>query len=769
MGFLLLLSWLTHANAQCGYKASLRVMETHTFSPVYPAVIFIEPLNKALQTDESGNAAIDSLCEGRYIFHVQAGGYHTITDTVMIKGNVTLRFKTAFESHELKEVEITDERTRTVQQSKGQLSTQRLSEGSGKTLGALLEDINGVTTYKNGATIAKPVIHGLHSNRIMILNNGIRQEDQQWGDEHAPNIDPFLAGNVTVIKGAAGVRYGTDAIGGVILVEPPALRSKPGWDGELNLAGFSNNRMGVGSLSIEHCFKSLPALSFRIQGSLKKGGNYRIPGYWAANTGVEEENYSTTAAYRKAHYGAEVFYSRFNTDLGLYRGSHTGNAADLMNAINSPSPLIESGFTYDIARPRQHVTHDLLKTKLYADSKVGFWNIVYGYQHNFRQEYDVMRVENGNAQLNLTLNTQTINVNLDHKPIKGISGQIGVDAGTQDNFFRDGDRLFIPTYQSRNAAAYLIERYKTGKVNLEAGLRYDYRWYNVYNPEGNDQHIVNYKFDYSNISGTLGLTQKLKANWDWSATFANAWRAPQASELFSAGLHQGAARIEIGNKSLLPERSYGLNLGTRYIWHNKLTMQIDAYSQLINDYIFLEPGADLLTIRGYFKTFNYKQTNAWLNGIDATLHYQWNDYLRATFKGSMLRARDITKNDWLILIPSDRISLEARYTRNLSEKWKECFAGMEAKYVFRQTRVPSNFDSIDYPRPPADYFLLDASVGACTYFRKQPIYLSLSVTNLLNAKYRDYMDVFRYFIDQPGTNVVLRIRIPFNFTPKNKQ
>ena len=185
----------------------------------------------------------------------------------------------------------------------------------------------------------------------------------------------------------------------------------------MNLAAFSNNRMGVASAMIEHAFKKIPALAFRLQGTYKKGGNYRIPGYWVANTGVDEQNYSATMAYRKATLWYEAFYSHFDTDLGLYKGSHTGNRNDLLNAINSDVPLVPAEFTYDIERPRQHVQHDLGKAQLYADTRIGMWNLTYAYQHNFRQEYDVVRIDKGNAQLNLTLNTQSLNLNLDHKPI----------------------------------------------------------------------------------------------------------------------------------------------------------------------------------------------------------------------------------------------------------------------------------------------------------------------------------------------------------------
>jgi iron complex outermembrane receptor protein len=762
--FLFMLNGVVTAQ-NCNYTLTITVVETHNFSPVYPSVVFVEPLNKSFETNERGEFVIDKACAGEYIFHVHAVGYMPKVDTLMVSGSRPYKIKISLEDHQLKEVEVTGQRQQTVLQPKEQMNREGIVAGSGKSLGDLLQAVNGVSTLGNGATIVKPVIHGLHSNRIMLLNNGIRQEDQQWGNEHAPNIDPFLANTITVIKGAAGVRYGTDAIGGVVLVEPAPLTRKPGWNGEVNMAGFGNNRMGAFSGMMAHNFKKLPALSFRVQGTYKQGGNYRIPGYWAANTGVKEVNYSAALGYKKLHYGAEVFYSHFNTHLGIYRGSHTGNMADLTNAINSSKPLIPATFTYEMGRPKQHVSHDLVKAKIYQDSRIGLWTMVYGYQHNFRQEYDVLRKENGKAQLNLTLNTQTLNLNLDHKPLKGrISGQAGIDAVFQDNFFRQGDRLFIPTYRSFGGAAYLIERYKKNNWQLEGGLRYDYRWYGVYNPEGNAQTLVYYDFLYSNPSGTLGFNQQLKDNWQWGVTFANAWRAPQASELFSAGLHHGAARVEIGNKSLLPEQSYSLNAETKYVFAKKLTIDASVYSQLIDRYIYLEPGKDLLTIRGYFKTFNYKQTDAMLNGADVSFNYRANEHLDLFVKGSTVLGKDRTENEWLVLMPSDRVMSGIKYSTTISPNVMNCFFGIDGKYVFQQKRIPSYFDVIDFPRPPKGYFLLDLSAGGDVHLGKQPLNISLSVLNALNAKYRDYMDVFRYFIDQPGTNVVLRLNLPLEFS-----
>ncbi|HYD20737.1 MAG TPA: TonB-dependent receptor [Flavipsychrobacter sp.] len=757
------------AKAQpCTNTVKVSVVEKHNFAPVYPALVYIEQLNKAYDADEQGNVRIDSICPGTYTFHIETAGHEHAAEQVTISGNATLRFKVSLLEHNLAEVHITEERNKTLQQSKESLDKEKLNAASGKTIGDMLKAINGVSTLGNGATITKPVIHGLHSNRILMLNNGIRQEDQQWGGEHAPNIDPFLASNITVIKGAAGVRYGTDAMGGVVLVEPPSLRTQPGWDGEINLAGFSNNRMGVSSAMVEHAFRKVPGLAFRVQGTYKKGGNYRIPGYWVANTGVTETNFSGALGYRSAHYGTELFFSFFNTDLGLYRGSHTGNQNDLMNAINSPVPLIPAEFTYDIERPRQHVEHTLGKARVYADTRLGMWNLIYAFQRNYRQEYDVVRIDKGNAQLNLSLNTHTANLNLDHKKTGGIEGQIGVDAISQQNYLGNGDRIFIPNYLMYGAAAYLIERYKRKNVSLEAGLRYDNRYYDVNNPEGSNQQVVNYKYNFSNVSGTLGLKHQVTDKLEWSLTAGRAWRAPQASEMFSAGLHQGAARIEIGNKTLKPESSFNLNAETKYSG-KKVAAELSLYTQYIGNYIYLEPGADLLTIRGYFKTFNYKQTDAMLSGADATVVMQLAKNLQSTAKASLLYARDQTKKDWLILMPPNRFSLGVKYSKSFSKNLQNSFISLDGRYVSKQTRIPSNFDAIDYPRPPEEYFLLDASIGTTLQFNKQIINVSFSADNLLNAKYRDYLDAFRYYIDQPGRNMVLRLNIPFQFNNQKIQ
>jgi len=768
LGCLLLLTFIANAQESCSYELTLQFVEQHTLEPIHPAVVYIEELKLSLNTDEKGVVVFKNLCEKEYTLHLHSFGYAAFEQKINVHQKTSLTFKIKHDTENLNEVVIKEERHAKLIQSSEQLHADEISAQSGKTITQLLQQINGVNALGNGATISKPIIHGMHSNRIATLNNGIKQEDQQWGAEHAPNIDPFSAGKITLVKGAAGVQYGTDALAGVILIEPQEISSEPGWNGALHLAAASNNRMGVAALRMDHNFEHIKGLSMRFQGSLKQAGNYRIPNHWVDNTGMKEANFSSTLSYKRVHFNAEIFYSHFQTELGIYTGSHTGNQQDLWLAINSPKPLIEANFSYDIKRPKQMVFHDLFKSKITVENRLGIWQLTYGMQQNFRQEFDLTRVSTDKAQLNLTLTTHSLNLNLATKEWKNWTTQIGIDGQYQNNAFANGDRLFIPLYQSFSGAFYGIEKWRKNNWQLETGVRYDLKQFDVTNFEGNDQHKVKYTPIFHNVSATLGGQYHFPSGWEFSTTLSRAWRAPQANELYSSGFHQGAARIEYGNKQLKPEQSNGINVNVNYEWGNKFQLQTTLYSQWIQDFIYLEPGADLLTIRGYFKTFQYQQTNAWLNGLDCSLGYEWNQHWRSQAKVSILRARNVSQNDWLILMPCDRASWSTRYSHSFRQAMQNVFAEFQIQFVARQTRIPKNFDQIDFPRPPADFTLCNGSAGFTTMVHHQPIDLQLEINNIFNVSYRDYLDAFRYFINQPGTNFTFRLKIPFQFNQFKK-
>jgi iron complex outermembrane receptor protein len=183
------------------------------------------------------------------------------------------------------EVLVNGKKTENTSQLKGELSAEERAQRNGLSLGDMLKGISGVQSLQTGSSISKPIIHGMHSSRVIILNQGVRQEGQQWGSEHAPEVDPFNSERITVVKGAGSVRYGSDALGGIILMEPKPMRHNPGIGGELHLQSFTNGRSGIASGMLEGKLAKLP-LSVRVQGTLKRAGNLQTPNYYLNNNGL---------------------------------------------------------------------------------------------------------------------------------------------------------------------------------------------------------------------------------------------------------------------------------------------------------------------------------------------------------------------------------------------------------------------------------------------------------------------------------------------------
>ncbi|MFY7900452.1 MAG: TonB-dependent receptor plug domain-containing protein, partial [Chitinophagaceae bacterium] len=214
----------TSTNAQCPFFFNGNITDADTKQPIENAVITILELKKQVLSDAKGNYQFSNLCKGNYtitISHVHCG---TITKHIHIKDNTIANFALPHSINELEGVTVNGTVAAKGTQITNELKQKALDATRGATLGEALQKITGVNALQTGTNIYKPIIHGLHSNRVLILNNGIRQEGQQWGSEHAPEIDPFIANRLSVIKGASAIKYGADAIGGVVLVEPKLLR-----------------------------------------------------------------------------------------------------------------------------------------------------------------------------------------------------------------------------------------------------------------------------------------------------------------------------------------------------------------------------------------------------------------------------------------------------------------------------------------------------------------------------------------------------------------
>jgi iron complex outermembrane receptor protein len=645
-----------------------------------------------------------------------------------------------------------------------QLQGQTLEETRGLSLAESLSKINGVNMLQTGSTISKPVIHGLHSNRILTINNGIRQEGQQRGSEHAPEIDPYIADKLTVIKGVDELKYGSDAIGGVILVDPKPLKHLPGFSGEFNTGYFTNNNQYVASGIFEQQLNKIPALSYRLQGTFKQAGNVSTPGYRLNNTGLKERNFSVAADWKKPSYNVQAFYSQFTTDIGIFTGAHIGNLTDLLNAISQdrPNELFLGQKTYRIRRPRQEVLHRLFKLTSTFNRNKHTFNVTVGAQYNQRKEFDIIRnTTSTSPQLTLSILTLTEQLSWDHPAWHGIKGTAGVSLMQQDNSY--SGRYLIPNYFSNTFGGYWIEKWSKNNFDVEGGVRFDRKLIDTKRLRYGGFE-TNHGFEYSTLAASVNTVYKFATNFRVNANLSLASRAPHVNELLIDGIHEGTGTYEVGDINLRPEQSVNAAVGLSYTNKSRtFSTQLNLYNNAIRNFIYQQPKPDapVLTIVGAFPRIQYQQTDALLRGVDAEIDYNLTKQLSVSSRASILRAYNRKIDDWLIMMPSDRLTGELTYTFKDNNKISDSYVSAEIANVFKP-RVPSDKNGQqDYKPAPGAYTLVNLNASATFQFGHTPVTVGLTVRNLLDRSYREYLNSFRYYTDDMGRNIGIRVKVPF--------
>lgn len=741
------------------------VFDKENKTPLPGANVFILEVKRGDVTDELGNFSIAGLAAGRYTLFCRLLGYEE-TRRVVVLGEINIKQDFYLKTNPLElgavsvEAEKTPQNLMAASQSLEVLREAELQKHRGQTLGETLKEIPGVTVLQTGPAIAKPVIRGLHSQRILVLNAGVPQEGQQWGGEHAPEIDPFAPARIEVLKGAAGVQYGAGAIGGVIRLEPRDLREIGGIGGELSLNAFSNNLQGAGSLLLEGGLAKLPGFGWRAQGSLRRAGDSKTSAYNVINSGFDERDWSVAAGYNKERGGVEMYYSHFGTELGIFRGSHLGNTTDLLRAIQRGRPSIERSFSYDVDSPKQNITHNLLSVKSrYEFPALGRLEMQYGWQQNHRQEFDAHAPFSSKPpsfpSFDLTLTTYTADLTFQHQPVKNFFGKIGVSGIRQGNV--QNSRVFlIPNFRAYSGGVFLIESWVSGLWTVDIGGRYDYRWVKAFRRL--NEAVVETVHEYDNATGVLGLVYQFAPRWSIGANAGSAWRPPSLNELYSNGVHHGSAQFEIGDLNLKSERSFNVDVTLRHL-SGRGRAEISVYNNRLRNFIFPFPDPEpTLTVRGAFPTFRYQQAEARLRGFDGIWEYQLSIFFQLGVSAALVRGDNLDAGEPLFLMPADRLRFLAHFHFPDFGRLANSFVELSSTLVKRQNRFPQN---ADYADPPPGYTLFDLNAGTQLRFAGQPIQFNVSVQNLANKAYRDYLSRFRYFIDDPGRNIITRVQIPF--------
>lgn len=656
-------------------------------------------------------------------------------------------------------------------------------------LGEALSTLDGVSFASMGSNIQLPVIHGLYGNRILILNNGFIQGFQNWGSDHAPEIDVSGADQIRVIKGSAGIKFGPEALGGAVIIESNPLKENKPLYGSLTSSYQTNGRgFGVnGSLG-----QGFHNWSYHVGGNMNQVGDRSAPDYLLTNTGFQEYAYQAGLHYRYKTWSIETHYSTINQNLAILRSAIGSSAASLIRNFEAPIPTYIRDFSYTIQEPNQRVNHTLSFVKMKKKLRRGDLQWRYARQWNGRKEWDVRR----NAHLPvLDLELTTDEMQFEYNPKRNLrsTGSWGLQYFSQSNRNNPGTLVtpFIPNFSSSRWSAFGLEQIQLSKGKLEMGVRYDYDS-RVVSGRTNRQEIFRDQFDFHNVTASVGYEMKLGKNLQVSHHLGSGWRPPNMHELYSFGQHEartsfGLLRYQIENdrsisadrvtlfdlSNVKPENS--IKYTSHWDWNTgRHRLNVTPYINLIYNYTFQRPIGVLSTARGPMPTFIVDQTDAMFIGSDLTYTYHYSPNGQLVAGGSYISSRDIRRNNYLINQPPVFIHLEWNHQFNNLPFFDMIECALKPHYTFRQFQAPRaisirslidgtetlGFDDpiFDFLPPPQGYFLFNARITAV----KNHWSVTLEGRNILNTSYRDYLNAMRYYADDLGVNLFFTLAYHFN-------
>lgn len=668
------------------------------------------------------------------------------------------------------------------------------------TFGNVIRGIPGVNSLKTGSNLVKPMIQGLHSSRVILINQNIKQEDQSWGLEHAPALESHQFGSIERVQGVATLRFSGESVGGMLMAVPKKVIWKDTLQGYFKSSGFSNGRgsahvLGIQKATHEGWFGTFSA-TFKHRGDLKSAD------YYLKNTGSREIHASSQLGYRKSNWGIVAHYSFYDVVMGILRASHIGNVTDLLQAINQGIPQYTGNFSNQINAPRQEVTHHQSQVSFYQKwEDFGKMTLDYGFQWNQRYEFDIRR---GNLiqrpAVDMRLLTHSLNGHFESLPKNHFRWEAGFNMAYQNNDSNTqntGVRALIPNYQKLASALYFNVYHEfTEQCQFEAGVRWDYvhlsaiqyylktRWDSMNYQQDFSGFITDDfgtqwrtapKFDFQGFSGVFGNQWRLNPKQLLTVYLQSTNRNPNPSELFSDGLHHGTGQIERGDMRLKQERGLKFHGEWRYEC-SKTMISFQPFLQQVQNFAILNPTGTETTIRGAFPVWQYQQVKAQLAGLDMIWNQKWSDNLEWNQQFSWIYGQNLNQDKALIDLPP------VSWRQNIiwrKPNWRFFEIALTTETVFTQKRYPNNdFETlvpqngdliptwVQISQPPEGYQLWHLNIqntwkSDFIGIKKGSVKTGVLIDNLWNTRYRDYLNRMRFFADDLGRNLLVYVQINF--------
>lgn len=601
-------------------------------------------------------------------------------------------------------------------QQKGALT---LSEG--------LASIPGVSVISTGASIGKPVIRGLSGNRVLVYTQGVRLENQQFGEEHGLGLNDSGVDSFEIIKGPASLLYGSDALGGVIYFNPEKFAAKKSDSFSFKSTYFTNTFGNNTSLGYKASGENL---RFTSNVSYSSHGDYKIAkGDKVTNTRFNELDIKTGIGFTKNNFSTVFRYNFNQLHLGIPEGGigiqTKSHKPDYPNQkVYNQIASLNSVYTF---------THSKIEADL-------------GYIDNNRSEFE----DSPTALLKMKLKTFNYNVKY-YVPKKGnLETIIGTQGMSQTNT-NFGEELLIPDATTTDFGVFSTS-YLTLKKNIfQAGIRWDHRKITskTAGEIGTEGYFEAINRNFNSFNASLGYKTNLKENLICRLNLASGFRAPNLSELTSNGVHEGSNRYEIGNANLKNEQNFQTDLNFEYR-NPHFEFFANGFYNAINNYIFINPNG---TIIDQNDVYTYTQSNAKLYGGEAGIHFHPHplDWLHITSSFESVNGKQ-SNNQNIPLIPANKWNTAIKTEFNNTKRFKETTAYVSIEHLFNQNN-PGQFES-----KSTDYTLVNLFLSTIITIEKIPVQLQINANNLFDKNYISHLSRLKTDgIPNVGRNIVLRI------------
>jgi Outer membrane receptor proteins, mostly Fe transport len=767
-----------------------KITDAKTGEALPGATIYVHDLKKATLSDEQGNYRIPNLATGRYLVEVSYSSHASVIENVYVNGDTQKDFvlkETVVENEEVTVTGVSSAtRTRLSPQPVDIIRKDELIKvNATNAIDALTKTVPGMSALSTGPAIAKPFIRGLGYNRVITINDGLRQEGQQWGDEHGVEIDDYSIERVEVLKGPASLMYGSDALAGVINI----LSQRPAPEGLIRgnilgeyqtnnaLRGFYGNLGGTKN-----------GFSWNAYGSFKGAQDYKNKYDGRVfNSKFYNQNLGGMLGYSGSWGYSHVSVSHFNQRLGMIEGDRDEATGRFLKALPGGNEAIATDEDFKKITPWvpfQHIRHLKLTAENSFNLGSNNLDLVLGYQHNQRQEL-------GNADEPGTpeawFNLRTLHYSLQwHLPVTEYwKTTIGLGGMSQENTNK-AEELIIPDYHLFDIGGFVFTQYHKNKWALSGGLRFDTRHITSEAMDvDNEPKFTRFTTNFSNISGSAGVSYAASQQLTVKLNLARGFRAPNLAELASHGAHEGTNRYEMGDNGLKSETSLqvdgGLELNTEHV-----SLEANLFYNHINNFIFYEKvldaaGNDSLMIDDEtgdeLRVYRFDQHDANLYGAEASIdiHPHPLDWLHFRNTFSFTRARftetiDDTKN--IPMIPAARLftDLAVRFLPK-GKTIRNLYINLESDYTFKQAHPFTGFDT---ETVTDDYWLINAGIGADIASKGKTLFsIHITGNNLGDVAYQNHLSRLKYTatnavtgrtgVFNMGRNIGCKVSIPLEF------